>query len=261
MTTSLRTIAPVAHALPETLEHQGYQNPTNNLDTAFQRAHNTDVSAYSWTPTDPAVLPAFFEFMRSQRANQRNWTQSFPIQTLELSQEDMQSNRVLFVDVGGASGHQCISLRVIHPELSGRIIVQDQERVIARIDEIELKKHQVEPIVHDFFQPQPVKAAKAYYMRNIMHDWPDSKCIEILEHLRNAMAQDSIILIDENVLPDVGASWKQAQKDIQMMSVLAAVERSVSQWHELLMLAGLRVRKIHTYDDDIGDSIIEAVPA
>lgn len=261
MAASLKTVAPVAHAFPQTLKQQAYRNPTNHLDTAFQRAHNTDVSAYSWMPSDPTVLPAFFEFMKSQRASQRHWTQNFPVQTLQLPEEDLKSDRVLFVDVGGASGHQCLSLRVNHPELPGKIVVQDQERVIARIDETELQKHQVEAMTHDFFQQQPVKGAKAYYLRNIMHDWPDSKCVEILRHLRDAMAEDSVILIDENVLPDVGASWKQAQKDIQMMSVLAAVERSISQWHDLLRSAGLQVKKIHTYDDDIGDSIIEAIPA
>lgn len=219
------------------------------------------MSAYSWKPSDPTVIPAFLEFMKSQRASQRSWTEGFPVENLRFSEDDLDENRVIFVDVGGASGHQCISLRQKHPELAGRIVVQDQERVIAQADSTELEKHLIESMAHDFFQEQPIKGAKAYYLRNIMHDWPDAKCVDILKQLRNAMSADSVILIDEMVLPDTGASWKQAQKDIQMMSVLAAVERTISQWHELLSQAGLKIKEIHTYDADIGDSIIEAVPA
>lgn len=37
-----------------------------------------------------------------------------------------------------------------------------------------------------------------------------------------------------------------------MLSVLTVVERSISQWHEILKTAGLKVKTIHTYDDDIG---------
>ena len=79
-----------------------------------------------------------------------------------------------------------------------------------------------------------------------MHDWPDQKCVEILRNLRDAMADDSMILIDDIVLPDLEASWKQAQKDIQMMAVVAAMERSETQWKELLVEAGLKISR-HSY--------------
>ncbi|KAF2765953.1 hypothetical protein EJ03DRAFT_354390 [Teratosphaeria nubilosa] len=64
-----------------------------------------------------------------------------------------------------------------------------------------------------------------------MHDWVEAKCVEILQHLRDALAEDSSILIDEMVLPDCGASWNQARADFQM-------ERSEQQWRDLLRKAG-----------------------
>ncbi|KAI1738165.1 hypothetical protein F4680DRAFT_426303 [Xylaria scruposa] len=46
--------------------------------------------------------------------------------------------------------------------------------------------------------------ARVYYLRNILHDWPTSKCREILENVKIAMTKDSVILIDEMVLSERG---------------------------------------------------------
>lgn len=70
-----------------------------------------------------------------------------------------------------------------------------------------------------------------------------------------------MILIDDMVMPDTGASWKQTQKDIQMMAGLAAMERSKAQWAELAKKAGLKIDSMWTYDEEMGDSIIQATAA
>lgn len=43
--------------------------------------------------------------------------------------------------------------------------------------------------------------ARAYYLRNIMHDWPDDKCVIILQQIMKAMNKKSVILIDDMVIP------------------------------------------------------------
>lgn len=258
---SQRTISPVLAALPEVLKQQGYRNPTDSSRTAFQVAHNTNKPAYSWVPSDMSIISAFLAFMKSQREGQKSWTDAFPIETLKLSRDDLSSDRKLFVDVGGSAGHQCIALRQQYPDVRGGLVLQDQEMVVVRVNKEELAGFGIEAQAHDFFEPQPVKGAKAYYMRNIMHDWPDDKCVEILQRLREACADDSMILIDDMVLPDQGASWKQAQKDIQMMAAVAAMERSVTQWKDLLARAGLKIDQVCTYDKEMGDSVIITVKA
>jgi hypothetical protein len=40
--------------------------------------------------------------------------------------------------------------------------------------------------VHDFFKPQPVKNASVYFLRSIIHDWPDAEAKKILKNLREA---------------------------------------------------------------------------
>jgi demethylsterigmatocystin 6-O-methyltransferase len=102
--------------------------------------------------------------------------------------------------------------------------------------------------------------AKYYYMRNILHDYPDDKCLVILKHLKEAMGPDSAILIDDMIIPETGAHWQATQIDMVMMTALAATERTIDQWHALLAAAGLTAKKIVQYTISLGDSIIVAVP-
>lgn len=102
--------------------------------------------------------------------------------------------------------------------------------------------------------------ARAYYFRNILHDWPDDKCKLILENTISAMSEDSVILIDEIVVPDIGAGRRATQLDMTMLAALAGQERSRSEWKELLDQAGLDIVDITPYIDEIGESVIAAVP-
>ena len=102
--------------------------------------------------------------------------------------------------------------------------------------------------------------ARAYYMRNIMHDYPDEKCKEILRHTMDAMSKDSVILIDDMILPNSGTHWHAAQLDMAMMSTVSVMERSEKQWRALLDSAGLKIAKVYTYTEELRDSIICAVP-
>ncbi|KAL9032797.1 MAG: hypothetical protein Q9214_007806 [Letrouitia sp. 1 TL-2023] len=114
----------------------------------------------------------------------------------------------------------------------------------------------VEKMPYDFWTPQPVKGAKAYYMRNILHDYPDDKCVTILQNTIGAMGEDSQLLIDEMVVPAKGAHPQATQYDMAMMACLAAIERSEKQWHDLLDAAGMKLVRIVTYNNLTGQSII-----
>ena len=99
--------------------------------------------------------------------------------------------------------------------------------------------------------------ARVYYLRSILHDWPDDKCKLILKHLASAMKPGySKILINELILPDQGCGIIPAQLDMTMMVCLGAMERSEKQWHELVGSAGLKIEKIWTDASD-ADGIIE----
>lgn len=46
-----------------------------------------------------------------------------------------------------------------------------------------------------------------------------------------------------------------------MLTALSAIERTETQWIELIPKAGLKIKKIHRYTESLGDSIIECVLA
>ena len=91
-----------------------------------------------------------------------------------------------------------------------------------------------------------------------MHDWPNSKCLEILTNLRSAMTKGySSLLLYDMVIPDRGAQGTSTGLDLIMMSLFASCERTEKGWKDLLDTAGFRILKIWTIDP-MSESLIEA---
>ena len=100
--------------------------------------------------------------------------------------------------------------------------------------------------------------ARAYYFRNILHDWPDEKCREILRRTAAAMKKGySKVLINEWCLDDRHSTVFATLSDINMMAACAGMERTRSQWADLLGTSGLRIHRIWSIGVD-SESLIEA---
>jgi len=80
--------------------------------------------------------------------------------------------------------------------------------------------------------------------------------VAILSHLKAAMGETSIILVDEMVLPNFKASWQATQLDLTMMAALGSLERTHEQWQTLVQSAGLKIVKIYPYNVSVHDSVI-----
>ena len=116
----------------------------------------------------------------------------------------------------------------------------------------------VECMAYDFFTPQPVKGARAYYFRNICHDWSDGHCERFLSNTAEAMEKGySRLLIDDYVLPDTGAPVRGSSMDFLMMMYCSGIERSRRQWEVLLGKCGLEIVKIWGARRDY-EQVIEA---
>ena len=92
-----------------------------------------------------------------------------------------------------------------------------------------------------------------------MHDYPDDKCVVLLKNTMAAMDNESVIWIDELILSNHNTYYQAAEMDINMMLTLAGAERTEKQWRALLNAAGLTIRKVYTYTEEMRDSIIVAV--
>lgn len=72
-----------------------------------------------------------------------------------------------------------------------------------------------ESMAHDYLTEQPVKGAKYYYFRNVMHNLPDESCQKVLAHTKAAMGPDSKILVDDIVVPAVEAHGRTGKQDLR----------------------------------------------
>ncbi|KAL8832108.1 MAG: hypothetical protein Q9191_000465 [Dirinaria sp. TL-2023a] len=247
------TVGPMYQDLPTVLAEKGYENLADNTQTVFNKTWQTDLPGFIWFQQHPEKFHHFNKFMQGQREGMPTWLTVYPVQE---ETKGWDAGKAVFVDVGGGFGHQCAAFRNKYPDLRGQIILQDVPQAIANAMHVP----GVELMEHDFFQPQPVKGAKYYYLRNILHDYSDDKCLAILRNLKVAMTGSSVILIDDMVLPDYNASWRATQIDLTMMVGLGSMERTEEQWQALLSSAGMKITKIYTYNASIHDCVIVAVP-
>ncbi|KAF1950753.1 o-methyltransferas-like protein [Byssothecium circinans] len=242
---------PAYHAMPTFLAERKYRNPNELLDTPFNTAWSTKMPLWDWLSEHPEHRSHFDRFMVAQRSSVKN---CFSFLSLDKECENWPAERPVFVDVGGGTGQQCIALKEKFPELPGTVILQDLPTVVAGVELPEgIKVH-----AYDFFTPQPVKGAKYYYLRAIMHDHADDKCLEILKNIVDAMTDESTLLLDEIVVPDQDVDWFVTQTDLAMMVQFSSMERTEEQWRRLLSEAGLKVREIITYTHSFRLSIIVA---
>ena len=97
-------------------------------------------------------------------------------------------------------------------------------------------------------------------MAHVLHDWPDHKCREILRNTKAAMGKDSVLLVDEMVLPDIGVHSHVTSIDIEMMCAFASQERTKSQWDELFAMEGLKRIRTWVYNLSHYESVMKVVP-
>lgn len=54
---------------------------------------------------------------------------------------------------------------------------------------------------HDFFTPQPIKAPDVFFIKFIVHDWPDDAALKILLHLREAAGPKTRLFSMDKIIP------------------------------------------------------------
>ena len=249
---------PVFQKMPSFLANTGYSDPTDPTNGPFQFGHDTTLRSFMWRKERPRIQTAFNNHMAGYHQGRPSWMDRgfYPIEERILPGIKADPSAVAIVDVGGSLGHDLRELKKKWPSIPGRFVLQDLPQVIEQVKDLT----SIEATVHDFNTAQPVKGARMYYMHSVLHDWPDDECKRILGHIVAAMEPGySRVLINENVVPDLGASWQITSLDWFMMALAAARERTESQWRDLLQGVGLKINGIWTKDSAV-ESLIEAVP-
>jgi hypothetical protein len=252
-------IYPSVAALPSWLASTGYANPSDAHDAPFNAAYDCKGMTYFEHMQQPGMeryAHAFNVTMAMNKSGEdATFVASYPA-TEKLRIEDPE--RVLFVDVGGSLGHQTKKFAEAYPELTGKLVVEDLEDVVKSATDLPEK---ITKVAHDFFKPQPeaVRNAKAYYLRYILHDWPEKQAKVILQNIVDVMADDSVVLINDMVLPEHGLAPFEVKMDWHMMQ-LGSLERTEKQWRALAESCGLEVKDIWWETESMGRrGLIECV--
>ncbi|KAF2160874.1 hypothetical protein M409DRAFT_59657 [Zasmidium cellare ATCC 36951] len=198
-------MVPSFTALPQKLAAEQYKSPqTDPQHAALQVAHQQEgTTIFDFLVANPDVASSFSQLMTTWGLHDPQLHEIYPIDRLQSGFESSNSD-VILVDVG-------------------RIIVQDLLQIIANAPPSNLVEHQV----HDFFTEQPVKGARAYYLRRVLHDWNDEEAVKTLTNLNDAMTPEySKVLVHDHVLPDSGQEIVPVAQDITMMTLCATRERT-----------------------------------
>ena len=150
-------VGPCFSALPELLSRSQYKNPDNPTASAFQLGHNTNEHLFDWLSQRPERLSEYQNHMAGYRTGRPSWMNAdfYPVEENLVEGAKNGSDAVFMVDVGGGKGRDIQEMNRKHPNLPGKLVLQDLKGVIQEAQESGLDKN-VEPMEHDFFTKQPI---------------------------------------------------------------------------------------------------------
>ncbi|KAF5387187.1 hypothetical protein D9615_001587 [Tricholomella constricta] len=187
--------------------------------------------------------------------------------------KDLKDGDVV-VDVGGSVGSCVLHLFKEYPNL--HYVVQDLPKQITAAAEFwqenapeAVPSGKVTLQAHNFFTPQPVKGAAVYFLRVVIHDWPDRDAKTILQHLRDAAdTYSKLIIFDtlafhvcedpatESAAPKapvprpllanlgIAGAGFETGLDIQMINLFNGKERTEAEFRELGLSVGWKLESI-----------------
>lgn len=152
-------MTPVFMAIPDFFEKNGYKPITDIYDTPFQLGHKTKLEPWAWGQEKPERYDTFLAWMTHARDGLPVFVDVLDI---EEHFENSDKDTVLFVDVGGSRGNITVKVRRKYAHVPGRVVLQDQDFVIAAVNKEPLEGFEkIETTVHDFFAgPNPITGKK-----------------------------------------------------------------------------------------------------
>lgn len=141
--------------LPDWLQSNQWTDPVGKMPTAWTSSIPTDSGPFEYLAENPWALKL------SQAHMKIHW-EGRPVffDALDFAKrfgQDTNSSTVLFVDVGGSTGSQALALRERHPDLPGRVLLQDRPEVVEQAKSQLPSSAKIEVEVYNIFTPQPIK--------------------------------------------------------------------------------------------------------
>ena len=233
---------------------QKWPGSVKKNETAYNLAFDHEMDFFQHLSASPELTKQFSGYMKSV-TDGRGTDLEHMVHGFDWA--GLPEN-ALVIDVGGSTGHGTIALAEAHPHL--RFEIQDLEKVVT--NGAELLKTQPEAIAsrvsfrsHSFFDPQPVQGADVYFLRMIIHDWPDVEALKIISQLAPALKPHSKIVLMDTVLPTPGQIPVTKERvlrvrDLTMRQVFNSKERSLDDFEELLKGVDSRLKLERAHQPD-----------
>lgn len=210
----------------------------------FNIANKTDAPFFDYVTSDPAHLEIFGKAMTS--AGRMNGGDDLKVFLGDF--DWAQFGEGPLVDLGGGNGYISAAIARANPQL--HLLVQDLPSNEPNFNNMvpDYLKNRVTYQAQDFFQPQAKQlGARAFFMKAIMHDWPDYDAARILRHLIPDVEKGAKILVSDRILGATGHKPTHFESfgqfsDLLMFTVTGAKERNLEQWKTLFHLTDERLK-------------------
>ncbi len=161
------------------------------------------------------------------------------------------------VDVGGGQGRLLAAALAAHPNLRG--VLFDRPEVLPGAEALLTAagvRDRCDLVGGDFFDAVPA-GGDAYVLALIVHHWPDEEATAILRACHRAMAPGAQVWIVEQVVQPGDAYDRTKLRDLLMLVLFGAQERTEAEYRGLLEAAGFGRVAVHPTDTPYG--VVEAV--
>ncbi|KDQ54103.1 hypothetical protein JAAARDRAFT_80423 [Jaapia argillacea MUCL 33604] len=249
--------------------------------TAWNLSYKTDLpyfGANSWLTNNPGEAERFGLALGAVGPT------SDPGVAADFPWVEIAKGKDAIVDVGGGQGTLCCSLAEKYPEIKNFIVQDLPETRVAAESFIASKglQDRVKFEAQDFFKPQQRKGTGnyVYVMQRVLHDWPTAEGAKMLTQIKDALSDNSCLLIIDTVIshcqlssegPDAKKSLAAAsggiykpipnppfipydfgeasriphQINVALTAMCNTFERTLPQLTEMVELAGLKIKKVH----------------
>ena len=197
---------------------------------AFAAAHGMGSWAYRESHPEQGAIFGAAMTGNSQRTNAAI-LRAFPFERFQR-----------IADIGGGQGSLLAAILTAHPHVHG--VLFDMPAVVAAVvPELRDLAARCDIVGGDMFAAVPA-ACDAYVLKYILHDWPDSDGLRILENCRHAMSPAAVLLVIERFVgaPNEDATAKLA--DLGMLVGPGGKERTREEFAELLRAGGFSLTEV-----------------
>ncbi|MCL6252294.1 hypothetical protein M3P36_14725 [Altererythrobacter sp. KTW20L] len=161
-------------------------------------------------------------------------------------------------DIGGSMGALLLGILREYPGTRGVLFDLPEVVALAR-PQVEASGlgERVEIVGGSFFESVP--SADLYTLKQILHDWHDDECRQILGNIRSVMNPGARLAVIDHVLSDEPRPDESISTDVAMMVWDTGRERKLADFEALFAATGFAIDRFTP--NPAGHSVIEVVKA